>query len=141
MHVEKCLGEDAVEDFNISILDRKQRIWQKGNFMEEGGGGSPGYVPISSVRGMPCIIPQAGFEGQRTFWAAMSGTKLRLILRLNDSRTAILTTSDTRLPPSTSAPPRPHLRIANSGPNNQEIKLHLKLLNSPFIRLRFLLLD
>ena len=60
MHVEKCLGEDAVEDFNISILDRKQRIWQKGNFMEEGGGGSPicgrlGYVPINSVRGKPCM--------------------------------------------------------------------------------------
>ena len=36
MHVEKCLGEDTLEDFNISILDRKQRIWQKGNFMEEG---------------------------------------------------------------------------------------------------------
>ena len=41
MHVGKCLGEDTLEDFNISILDRKQRIWQKGNFMEEGGGGSP----------------------------------------------------------------------------------------------------
>lgn len=96
-----------------------------------------GYVPISSVRGKPCIIPQAGFEGSKSAnflglgEAAMSGTKLRLILRLNDSRTAILTTGDTRLPPLTSAPPRPHLRIANSGPKNQEIKLHLKSLNSP----------
>ena len=25
-----------------------------------------GYVPISSVRGMPCIIPQAGFEGSKS---------------------------------------------------------------------------
>ena len=41
MHVDKCLGEDAVEDFNISILGRKQRIWQKGKIMDEGGGGSP----------------------------------------------------------------------------------------------------
>lgn len=64
MHVGKCLGEDTVEDFNISILDRKQRIWRKGK--NHGGGwwwfryaDDLGYVPISSVRGKPCVIPQA----------------------------------------------------------------------------------
>lgn len=47
MHVGKCLGEDAVEDFNISILDRKQRIWQKGK--NHGGG----WWWLSDMRSVP----------------------------------------------------------------------------------------
>lgn len=49
-----------------------------------------GYVPISSVareavHNSPGRL--RGVEVSELFWAAMSGTKLRLILRLNDSRT------------------------------------------------------
>jgi hypothetical protein len=98
-----------------------------------------GYVPISSVRGMPCIIPQAGFEGSKSanFLGGDERHKTSLDFEAERLSHTILTAGETRLPPSTSAPPRPHLRITNSEPNNQEIKSHLRSLSCPFIQLRF----